>query len=65
MMELAWQKSSFSGGDGSGDCVEVASSGDCLVRLRESDRPGEVVTVSRSRLGVFLVAVKAGKYDDI
>jgi hypothetical protein len=65
MTELAWQKSSFSTKKGAPNCVEVASSGDGLVRLRESDCPGEILTVSRRRLGMFLAAVKTGRYDGV
>jgi hypothetical protein len=38
MSDLTWQKSSFSSGSGSGECVELASCGEAVC-LRESDDP--------------------------
>ncbi|MER5178780.1 DUF397 domain-containing protein [Streptomyces sp. NPDC002896] len=40
--DTVWQKSSFSGGGDSSDCVEVAACKGAL-RLRESDEPGTVI----------------------
>lgn len=47
LVGLAWRKSSFSGGGGSGggNCVEVASLGDGRIAVRDSKNPG-VGTVS-------------------
>ncbi|MDQ0776151.1 hypothetical protein QF026_004617 [Streptomyces aurantiacus] len=47
-----WQKSSFSGGGDSDDCVELAAGDDTLL-LRESDEPGTVVEAT----GAGLVAL--------
>lgn len=62
MSELAWRKSSFSGG-GNGDCVEVAAGADGLVHLRESDDPRIVITTTPAALHALLVAAKAGAFD--
>jgi hypothetical protein len=62
-MALAWQKSSFSGGGTSGECVEVAATPDGLLSLRESDRPAAVVTVAPAKWGAFIRGVKAGQFD--
>ncbi|MBB0245700.1 DUF397 domain-containing protein [Streptomyces alkaliphilus] len=52
----AWQKSSFSGGNGA-DCLEVASDGS-RVRLRESEEPTIVLDSSRPRLAALLDMIK-------
>ncbi|MET7618065.1 DUF397 domain-containing protein [Streptomyces sp. NPDC005408] len=58
MPQLAWQKSSFSGG-GEGECVELAAtSGD--IHFRESDRPTQIATTNRVTLAALLDAIKAG-----
>jgi predicted secreted Zn-dependent protease len=62
-MALAWQKSSFSGGGTSGECVEVAAAPDGLLRLREGDRPAAVVTTVRAQWDVFVKGIKAGEFD--
>ncbi|MCQ4080358.1 DUF397 domain-containing protein [Streptomyces sp. RB6PN25] len=64
MSQLAWQKSSFSTG-GQGECVEVAASAHGQIHLRESDRPGEVLTTTARKLEAFLKGVKAGEFDDL
>lgn len=58
MSELAWQKSSFSGGSGSGECIEVAAT-TAAVHLRESDEPTTVLTTTPNRLAALLRRVKA------
>lgn len=60
MKELTWQKSTFSGGGGSGECIEVALSRDGLVLLRESDRPAKVIAADAQKLAALITAVKTG-----
>ncbi|MFH8985929.1 DUF397 domain-containing protein [Streptomyces varsoviensis] len=55
---LNWQKSSFSGGGDGNSCVELAAV-DGVVWLRESDAPGEVITVTPAVLHALLRTVKA------
>jgi hypothetical protein len=57
---LRWRKSSYSAGEG--QCVEVAASGG-LVRLRESDDPGAVVSTAPAAWAAFVRSVKAGAFD--
>lgn len=59
MTELAWQKSTFSGGGTSGECVEVAVATG-RIHLRESDRPREVLTTTPAHWAAFLRAIKTG-----
>ncbi|MGN5379602.1 DUF397 domain-containing protein [Streptomyces sp. MUSC 14] len=59
--DIAWQKSSFSGGGGE-QCLEAAES-DGRILLRESDDPDVVVTTSREKLAAFILGVKAGEFD--
>ncbi|MFE7115788.1 DUF397 domain-containing protein [Streptomyces sp. NPDC057654] len=61
MSDLTWQKSSFSGG-GNGECVEVAAAPGGAVRLRESDRPGAVVSVPAAGLRGLVRQLKAGEF---
>ncbi|MGW0531785.1 DUF397 domain-containing protein [Streptomyces sp. NPDC003032] len=58
MVQLIWQKSSFSTG-GEGECVELASDPAGHIHLRESDRPDEVTTVASGALYGLLRALKA------
>ncbi|MCM2426838.1 DUF397 domain-containing protein [Streptomyces sp. RKAG337] len=60
MTELAWQKSTFSGGGTSGECIEVAGTTG-RIHLRESDRPSEVLTTTPAHWAAFLRAIKAGE----
>ncbi|MEU9284882.1 DUF397 domain-containing protein [Streptomyces sp. NPDC048275] len=53
MSELAWQKSTFSGGP-QGDCVNVATAPDGTIRLRESEDPRTVLTTTPDRLTALL-----------
>lgn len=61
MATLQWQKSSFSG-EANG-CVYLATADDGMIKLRESDDPGTVVTTSPERLRAFILGVKAGEFD--
>jgi hypothetical protein len=60
MSELAWQKSSFSGG-GNGECVELAVGHHGHVHLRESDRPDDILTVAPAALRVLVGRIKGGE----
>ncbi|MFF8959318.1 DUF397 domain-containing protein [Streptomyces sp. NPDC014894] len=61
---INWQKSSFSGSDDSQNCVEVAGV-DGVIQLRESEDPGQVITMPVDRLRAFLLGVKAGEFDHL
>ncbi|WP_395295875.1 DUF397 domain-containing protein [Kitasatospora hibisci] len=65
MSELRWQKSSFSGSNEGGSCVELALGAGDLRHLRESDDPNAIVTTSASKLRVFILGVKAGEFDHL
>jgi hypothetical protein len=56
MSALNWQKSSFSAE--AANCVNVASAPDDTLRLRESDAPGRILTVTREGLSALLTAVR-------
>ncbi|NUS86725.1 MAG: DUF397 domain-containing protein [Streptomyces sp.] len=58
-----WKKSSFSEGEGA-NCIELARH-DGHILIRESDDPGAVLTAAPDRLGPFLAAVKARRFDDL
>ncbi|MEV7953808.1 DUF397 domain-containing protein [Streptomyces sp. NPDC088141] len=55
-----WQKSSFSGGGDSSNCVELAAHNG-LIRLRESDEPGTELAVTPDQLARLLGRVKDGR----
>ncbi len=59
MNRASWQKSSFSGPDDNPDCVELRGF-DGAVAIRESDNPGDVVTVPAPRVRALIASVKAG-----
>jgi uncharacterized protein DUF397 len=59
MSGLAWQKSSFSGSGGNGECLELATTANTLL-LRESDDPETVITTRPARVAALLFAIKAG-----
>lgn len=54
MSDFEWRKSSFSSGNPSSDCLEIARSSDGLLYLRESDEPGTVLVTTSSRLAGLL-----------
>ncbi|WP_406495593.1 DUF397 domain-containing protein [Streptomyces sp. NBC_00846] len=57
--DIAWQKSSFSGGGDSSNCVELAAAAG-RIRLRESDDPcTELVTLPVALTQLFS-RIKAG-----
>ncbi|MFF9777738.1 DUF397 domain-containing protein [Streptomyces sp. NPDC013978] len=59
---LHWQKSTFSGGIGGDDCVELAPT-PTSIRLRESDHPTAVLTTTPTPLHALLTTLKAGTLD--
>ncbi|GAB2583534.1 hypothetical protein GCM10027168_15370 [Streptomyces capparidis] len=60
---LEWHRSTFSGGgDGGGECIELAAEGD-FVYLRESDHPEKVVVTTRAKWDAFVLGVQAGEFD--
>ncbi|MFF9397911.1 DUF397 domain-containing protein [Streptomyces sp. NPDC014744] len=58
---IVWQKSSFSGGGDSSNCVELAAT-DGLIRLREGDDPGTELAVTPAQLDRLLGGVKGGQF---
>ncbi|MFB7126598.1 DUF397 domain-containing protein [Kitasatospora sp. NPDC056273] len=65
MSELRWQKSSFSGSNEGGNCVQLAVGADELRYLRESDDPSTIITTSTTKLRLFLLSAKAGEFDHL
>lgn len=57
MDELAWQKSTFSGGP-EGECLYLATAPDGTIRLRESDTPDIILTAAPEGLAALLRQVK-------
>ncbi|MGY0058468.1 DUF397 domain-containing protein [Streptomyces sp. LZ34] len=62
MSQLAWRKSSYSGG-GEGECVEIATGPDGLIHFRESDAPRVTAATTRTAWATFVAAAKAGDFD--
>jgi hypothetical protein len=58
MDELAWQKSTFSGGP-EGECLYVAPTPDGTIRLRESDTPDVILATTQETLIALLQHAKA------
>ncbi len=54
MTNVEWQKSSFSGGDASSNCLELARTREGTVCLRESDDPGVVIITTPPRLASLI-----------
>ena len=63
--DLTWRKSSFSGGNAGGNCVEVAETADGVL-IRNSKRSSDgTVAFTRSELAAWIAGCKAGEFDDI
>lgn len=60
-----WQKSTYSGGTTSNECVEVGWTGVATIGIRESDAPAAVVETTTAALRALLGAVKAGALDGL
>lgn len=58
MPELAWQKSTFSGGP-EGECLYLAPTPDGTIRLRESDTPDVILATTSATLAGLLHHIKA------
>ncbi|MEO3755921.1 DUF397 domain-containing protein [Streptomyces sp. B6B3] len=54
MSDVTWQKSSYSSGDATGNCLELARTGEGLIRLRESEDPNRVIITTPPRLASLL-----------
>ncbi|MEU8570179.1 DUF397 domain-containing protein [Streptomyces pathocidini] len=63
MSDHEWRKSSFSGADGQGDCLEVTAGEDGLIYIRESDDPDVVAVTTPAKWDAFVKGVKAGEFD--
>ncbi|MDT0321506.1 DUF397 domain-containing protein [Streptomyces millisiae] len=62
MPNLQWQKSSFSGGSGSGECVELAAiSAGGVVLLRESDDADTILAARPDACRALLAQIKRGR----
>ena len=62
---LAWRKSSFSGGNG-GVCVEIADVGTEGVLVRNSNNLGlGAMPFTKPELAAFIAGCKAGEFDDL
>ncbi|WP_078610680.1 MULTISPECIES: DUF397 domain-containing protein [Streptomyces] len=59
----SWRKSSFSSGQISSDCLEVAASPHNRIFLRESDDPTAVISTAPARWATFIRGVKRGDFD--
>jgi hypothetical protein len=62
MSELTWQKSSFSSGDGSTNCVELARVHRAIC-LRESDDPPTILISAPARMAALLDHIRAARPD--
>jgi hypothetical protein len=61
-LPLRWRKSSYSGGEGGSDCVEVAGIRD-VVAVRDSKNVEDgALTFTRSDWRAFVARVKAGSF---
>ncbi|GAA1913034.1 hypothetical protein GCM10009716_23390 [Streptomyces sodiiphilus] len=58
--QLCWLKSSYSESGGN-NCVEVADTGAGALALRESERPGQVLTAGPAAFRALLVHVRNGR----
>lgn len=56
----AWQKSSYS--EATGNCVEIRTH-DGMIEVRESDRPADVITTTRTKFEALLRGVKAREFE--
>jgi hypothetical protein len=64
----AWRKSSFSGGggQGGGNCVEVAPQKGGRIAMRNSNHPeAGVVFFTRAEIAAWINGCKAGEFDDL
>ncbi|MBH5337130.1 DUF397 domain-containing protein [Streptomyces pactum] len=64
MPDSTWVKSSFSETGGNA-CVELATTEDNGIAIRESEIPGTVMATRPASLRAFLGAAKAGRFDGL
>jgi hypothetical protein len=64
MPHLHWQKSSFSGGSGSGECLELATSPNGVL-LRESGDPATILIANPARLAALIYRIRAVDPDNL
>jgi len=62
MSEFQWQKSTYSGGEGT-NCLYVAATPTGRIRLRESDDPDVIVTATPTGFRSLIAAIKTGEFD--
>ncbi|MFJ2200623.1 DUF397 domain-containing protein [Streptomyces violaceusniger] len=60
-----WRKSSFSSGQVSAECVEVATPSPGLILIRESDDPAAVITTDLVPWAAFVRGLKRGDFDHL
>lgn len=60
LAHLTWQKSSFSGGTETEDCVELAAT-PTSIHLRESDAPTTTLATTRLALKALLTGLKQAR----
>ncbi|MGH3901856.1 MAG: DUF397 domain-containing protein [Pseudonocardiaceae bacterium] len=67
LAQIQWRTSSFSnGGDGGGNCVEVAALPDGRIAVRNSNHPDAgAVLFTRAEMDAWIKGVKAGEFDDL
>jgi hypothetical protein len=68
LARAVWRKSTFSGGggQGGGDCVEVAPLEDGRLAVRNSKQPEKgAVLFTRAEMDAWFKGVKAGEFDDL
>ncbi len=67
LSRAAWRTSSYSGGgNGGGQCVEVAVLEDGRIAVRNSKRPGDgVVFFTRAEMAAWIKGVKNAEFDDL
>ncbi|MBO1418913.1 DUF397 domain-containing protein [Streptomyces sp. FH025] len=58
-----WQKSSFSGD--AANCIYVSATTDRVIRIRESDDPGTIITTRPDTLRALINGFKAGEFDHL
>jgi hypothetical protein len=62
MPETQWQKSTYSGGEGT-NCLYVATAPGGTIRLRESDDPDVIVATTPTGFRSLIAAIKTGEFD--
>ncbi len=68
LARAVWRVSSFSGGggNGGGQCVQVAALDDGRIAVRNSNHPDEgVVFFTRAEMAAWIKGVKNGEFDDL